>query len=65
MLEHSFKKRNQVVTMALVNAIKISDELINIDPQLLFQRLVITGMKNEQLPEIFQCELSSYPPALY
>ena len=37
----------------------------HIDPQVLFQRLVTAGMGNEQLPEIFQHELSSYPPALF
>ena len=35
-LEHSFKKKYQVVTMAFFNAIKICDELMNIDSQLLF-----------------------------
>jgi len=59
--EHSFKKKNQVVTMASNNAIKVNQELVSIDPQVLFQRLVTAGMSNEQLPEIFQFELSSYP----
>ena len=63
--EHSFKKKYEVVTMASNNAIKVSQELVNIDPQVLFQRLVTAGMSNEQLPEIFQYELSSYPPALF
>lgn len=64
-MDHSFKKKDQLVTMGSTNAIKIGDELVNIDPQLLFQRLVTAGTRNEQLPEIFQYELSSYPPALF
>jgi len=56
--EHSFKKKNQVVSN---NAIKVNQELVSIDPQVLFQRLVTAGMSNEQLPESFQFELSSYP----
>lgn len=56
-MDFSFKKKNQIVTMTTNNAIRISDELVNIDPQLLFQRLVTAGMRNEQLSEIFQYEL--------
>ena len=63
--EHSFNIKNQIVTMASNNVIKVNHELINIDPQVLFQRLVTAGMSNEQLPEIFQSELSSFPPALF
>ena len=64
-IEHSFKKKNQIVNMASNNAIKVSHELVNIDPQVLFQRLVTAGMSNDQLPEVFQYELSSFPPALF
>ena len=64
-LDHSFKKKSQIVTMASNYAVKIGDEMINIGPQLFFQRLVTAGMRNEQLSEIFQYELSSYPSALF
>ncbi len=50
--------------MASNNA-KVNQEIILIDPQVLFQRLITVGMTSEQLPEIFQYELSSYPPALF
>ena len=40
-VEHSFKKKNQIVIMA-------SNNLVNIDPQVHFQRLVTAGMNNEQ-----------------
>ena len=46
-IEHSFKKKNQIVNMASNNAIKVSHELVNIDPQVLFQRLVMAGMSND------------------
>ena len=51
--------------MASNNAIKVGHELVNIDPLVLFQRFVTAGISNEQLPEIFQYELSSFPPALF
>ncbi len=61
----SFKKKDQIVTMDTSNAIKICDEVLNIDPQLLFQRLVTAGTKNEQLLEVFGYELLSYPSAIF
>ena len=48
-VEHSFKKKNQIVIMASNNAVKVSHELVNIDPQVLFQRLVTAGMNNERV----------------
>ena len=62
---HSFKKKNQILTMASSYSIKVSNEHINIYPQVLFQRFITAGMRNEQLPQMFQYELSSYPPALF
>ena len=64
-IEHPFKKNDQIVNMASNNAVKVSHEQVNNDPQVLFQRLVTAGMSNDQLPEIFQYELSSFPPALF
>ena len=34
-LEHSFKKNNQVVTMATKTRVKVDDALVQIDPLLL------------------------------
>ena len=42
-LEYSLKKKDQAITMDSESAIKTPDGDINIDPQLLFQRLVIAG----------------------
>ena len=39
-----------------------SQQLIN--PQLLFQRLIAAGTRNDQLEEIFEFELCSYSPAI-
>ena len=51
--DHTFKKRDQLVTMRSNNFIKIHGDFVHINPQLLFQRLVTAGTRNEQLPEIF------------
>ena len=63
--EYSFKKKEQAVTLSTSSAVKIKDEVIHIDPQLLFQRLVTVGDRTDNLAEIFQYELCSYPPALF
>ena len=38
---------------------------VQIDPQLLFQRLVIAAKANDNLEYVFKYELCSYPPALF
>ena len=63
--EMSFKKKNQVVTMNSHNVIKIRDDSVQIDPLLLFQRLVTAGMHQEMIGEVFTYELCSHPPAIF
>lgn len=43
----TFKKNNQAVTMATSSAVKIGQEVVHVDPQLLFQRL-LTVVRDEQ-----------------
>ena len=43
---------------------RLSKSTIQIDPQMLFQRLIAAGTRNDQLEEIFDFELCSYPPAI-
>ena len=42
-LEHTFKRKDQVVTLT-ASAVKINNEQIQIDPQLMFQRLITAGV---------------------
>ena len=48
-------------------AIKIDNELVQVDPQilLLFQRLILVANSPEDLPSIFHYELSNYPTSLF
>ena len=59
------RRKEQVVTMASQNVIKIRDEMIPLDPQLLFQRLVTAGMRQERMGEVFTYKLCSYPPSMF
>ena len=64
-MQHSFRKKEHIVTMASQNVIKIRDAMIPLDPQLLFQRLVTAGMRQERMGEVFTYELCSYPPSMF
>ena len=52
-LGRTFKKKDQIITLNSKNAVKIREEVIHIDPKLLFQRLVTVGIKNDNLAEVF------------
>ena len=60
-----FRKKDQAVTMDTKSTIKIQDEYVHVDPQLLFQRLLTVGTKNGELQNVFDHELCHYPPALF
>ena len=53
-LQHSFKKKDQAVTLS-TSAVKVNNETIHIDPQLLFQRLIAAGTRSDQLEELCLC----------
>lgn len=63
--EHTFRRKDQAITLATKTSSKATEEEIHVDPQLLFQRLVAAGRHQEDLPEIFAYELCTYPPALF
>ena len=56
LITHSGGISAQEVTMALKSSVKIADDQVQVDPQLLLQHLVIV-CDNSQLEELFQCEL--------
>ena len=64
-LDHTFKKNNQVVTFDTRSSVKTGKESVLIDPQLLFQRLSTAGSRCDDLTDVFKYELCSYPPALF
>ena len=48
-----------------MSVITIDNEVVQVDPQLLFQRLILAANASEDLPSIFRYELSSYPSSLF
>ena len=65
--DHSFRKKDQVETLASKSAVRFSEGSIQVDPQLLFQRLTVvaTGGRYENPQAFFKFEMCSYPPALF
>ena len=64
--DFSFKRKDQAITLASKNAIKIKDENVQIDPNLMFQRLASSIVKTEDhLGEALKHELCTFPPSLF
>ena len=53
--EYVFKKTNQAITLAVKTSVKIGNEVVQIDPQLLFQLTTHhSGKRNRKTPGCFQ-----------
>ena len=63
--EYTFKRKDQAVTLGVKSSVKIDGDQVQVDPQLLFQRLVIVAQKCDELESALKYELCSYPPALF
>ena len=59
----SFKQKDQAITWACKSSVKVDGELVQVDPQLLFQRLTLAGKSN--LEDTMTHELCTFPPALF
>ena len=63
--DYVFRKQDQVVPIDKALEVKVGKNSVEIDPQLLFQRLVTASTNCGELNEVFAYELCSYPPALF
>ena len=63
--DYHFSKKNQVRTLASYKFVKTSDgEQIELDPQLHYQRVLLVGLKEYSVEELYSYELFSYPSNL-
>ena len=62
-LEYTFKRKSQAVSLGSQTAVMIQGEAVQVDPQLLFQRLSIVAGNGDDAAETFRYELCRYPPA--
>lgn len=65
-LEYTFKKKDRVIIMNSKPVPVVDGETIDVNPQLLFQRLLtVAGGTVENMADIFTYELCSVPPSLF
>lgn len=60
-----FRKSDQVITLASKSSVKIDGQLIQCDPQLLFQRLMLACKSDDDMGKYFRYELCTFPAALF
>ncbi len=59
-VEYTFKKRSQAVTMMHKSVVMIDGEAVQVDPELMFQRLIVAARSTTpQIEDIFMYELSN------
>ena len=63
--EFTFRKANQAVTLGSRSTVKIKGEHVNIDPQLLCQRLLTVRERCDDVTSLFQYELCTCTAALF
>ena len=64
--EYVYTRKGQAVPLSDNTSIKINDETVTIDPQLLFQRLITVADRcDEDISTIFKYELSTNPSSLF
>lgn len=63
--DYSFKKKDKAITLDSRNSVKINGDPVEIDPMLLFQRLLTAGERSNELPLLFKYEMSGYPTSLF
>lgn len=60
------KRKQQAITLAPKSAVKIDNEYVQVDPQLLFQCVILfLQTDRNDLEVLFQYELCSYSPDLF
>jgi hypothetical protein len=64
--DYVFRRKDQAVPLSDNSSVKIDDETVSIDPQLLFQRLItVADRSDEDIASIFKFELSTNPSSLF
>ena len=63
--EYTFRKKDQVTTLASCTYITVEGERLEIDPKHLFQSPVVAGEETVDTQILFTYELSSYPTSLF
>ena len=63
--QHTFRRKDQVITIGPKSYIKIDGEEVLVDQQLIFQILITGTHTSGELELAFKHELCSYPPYMF
>ena len=63
--QYTFKRSDQVTTLQSKSSVRVDGQPIHVDPELLFQRLIVASNTIEDRKALFRFELCSYPSALF
>ena len=62
--DYTFKRSSQAVTLAAKSSVRIQSDTVQVDPQILFQRLIVACNRSDDFQGLVCYELCSYPVAL-
>jgi len=63
--DFKFSRKKQVTTLAACLYVTVDEEKVEIDPKVLYQRLLVAGNGTVEPDILFQYELCSYPTSLF
>ena len=58
--DYMFKHSSQAATVAAKSSVRIEIDTVQVDPQLLFQRLIVACNRSDEIQGLFRYELCSY-----
>ena len=58
--EHIFRRKYQVIPLGTNNSVRIDGDDVQVEPLLLFQRLITVAQTSDELESAFKHELCSY-----
>ena len=63
--QYTFKRNDQVTTIHSESSVGVDGQPIHVDPELLFQRLIVASNEVDDRKALFRFELCSYRSALF
>ena len=63
--QYTVKRSDQVTTLQSKSSVRVDEQSLPVEPELLFQRLIVASNANADRNAIFRFELCSYQSALF
>ena len=62
LMQYSFKRYDPAVTLQSKPSVRVGGDQVHVDPELLFQRLIVAARSTDDTETMFRFELYSHPP---